>query len=43
MPEHPPPPPPPKTGQDTMSYIEEVVNGEYTDSQKVKAIKKALK
>ncbi len=42
MPEHPPPPPPPKK-QSVIDYIKDVVNGDYSDKVKVKAIKKAVK
>ena len=41
MPEHPPPPPPPgSSDQVVIIYINEVLDGAYTDEQKVKAIKK---
>ena len=44
MPEHPPPPPPPGSGEGlVLIYIDDVVNGDYTNEVKLKAIKKALK
>ena len=43
MPEHPPPPPPPGNLGDTLDYIKDVVDGDYSDEDKVKSIKKAVK
>ena len=41
--EHPPPPPPPGNIGDSLVYILDVLNGEYTEEVKFKAIKKATK
>ena len=41
--EHPPPPPPPGNMGATLEYIEDVLNGEYTEEVKLKAIEKAVK
>ena len=41
MPEHPPPPPTPgSSSQVIIEYINEVIDGDYTDEVKLKALKK---
>lgn len=43
MPEHPPAPPTGRSTDETIDYIKDVIDGDYTDEVKIKAIKKAVK